>query len=74
MKKIERKKHLKKIEFHNEITGRTVFVESKTFENGEMETRSSAAAEPFKQPIGEFIKYKDLQAATMELVKRILLQ
>lgn len=60
----------KKIEFHNEITGRTVFVESKTFENGEMETRSSAAAEPFKQPIGEFIKYKDLQAATMELVKK----
>lgn len=59
----------KKIEFHNEITGRTVFVESKTFENGEMETRSSAAAEPFKQPIGEFIKYKDLQAATMDLVK-----
>lgn len=60
----------KKIEFHNEITGKTVFVESKIFENGEMETRSSAAAEPFKQPIGEFIKYKDLQAATMELIKK----
>ena len=33
-----------------------------------METRSSAAKEPFKQPIGEFIKYQDFKMAAKELI------
>ena len=58
----------KKVEFYNEITGKTIFVETKTFENGQMETRSSATKEPFKQPIGEFIKYQDFKMAAKELI------
>ena len=58
----------KKVEFYNEITGKIIFVETKTFENGQMETRSSAAKEPFKQPIGEFIKYQDFKMAAKELI------
>jgi hypothetical protein len=58
----------KKVEFYNEITGKIIFVETKTFENGQMETRSSAAKEPFKQQIGNYIEYKNLIAAAKELI------
>jgi len=58
----------KKVEFYNEITGKIIFVETKIFENGQMETRSSAAKEPFKQQIGNYIEYKNLIAAAKELI------
>ena len=37
-------------------------------ENGEIETRASAAKEPFKQQIGNYIEYKNLIAAAKELI------
>lgn len=58
----------KKVEFHNEITGKIIFVEIRKYENGEIETRASAAKEPFKQQLGSYIEYKDLIAATKELI------
>ena len=59
----------KKIEFHNEITGKTIFVETKTFENGEIETRSSADREPFEQKPINYIKHKSILAGARELIK-----
>ncbi len=59
----------KKVEFYNKTTGKTIFVETKTFENGEIETRSSAAKEPFKQQVGKYIEYKNILAAAKEILK-----
>ncbi len=59
----------KKIEFHNEILGKTLFVETKVFENGEIETRASAAKEPFKQQLGKYIEYKNIFEAAKDILK-----
>ena len=62
-------KSSKKVEFYNKITGKTLFVETKTFQNGEIETRSSAAEEPFKQQPVNYIEYKNILAAAKEITK-----
>ena len=59
----------KKVEFHNEITGKIIFVETRKYENGEIETRASAAKEPFKQQLGSYIEYNSIGEAAKELIK-----
>ena len=59
----------KKIEFHNEITGKIIFVETRKYENGEIETRASAAKEPFKQQLGKYIEYKNIFEAAKDILK-----
>lgn len=58
----------KKVEFHNEITGKIIFVEIRKYENGEIETRASAAKEPFKQQLGSYIEYNSIGEAAKELI------
>ncbi|OQA30398.1 MAG: hypothetical protein BWY55_00894 [archaeon ADurb.Bin336] len=62
-------KSSKKVEFYNKITGKTLFVETKTFQNGEIETRASVAEEPFKQQPVNYIEYKNILAAAKEITK-----
>lgn len=58
----------KKIEFSNEITGKTIYVEMKETETGQKEIRASQNIEPFRQEIGSYIKYNSIGEAATELV------
>ena len=62
-----RKKKKKKITGKNSEK-QSIFVETRKYENGEIETRASAAKEPFKQQLGSYIEYNSIGEAAKELI------
>ena len=59
----------KKIEFSNEITGKTIYVEMRENENGKKEIRASQNSEPFNQT-DNYIKYESIIEAAAELINK----
>lgn len=60
----------RKVEFRNDITGKTVYVESRKNIEGKTETRGSINSNVFEQKIGEYIKYNSIIDAAEEIIKK----
>jgi hypothetical protein len=57
------------VEFKDEISGKTLYVETRMLEDGKTETRSSSNPKVFEQQPGNYIEYKSILDAAEDIIK-----